>query len=80
MAVKQISAEEFDRRFDDGEDMADYIDWSSLLRPGLEKRRVNVDFTDHMVHRLDYEAKKRGVTRQALIKMWIADRLDAAAA
>ena len=80
MTVKQISAEEFDRRFDDGEDMGDYIDWSSARRPGLEKKRVNVDFTDHMVHRLDYEAKKRGVTRQALIKMWIADRLDAAAA
>jgi CopG antitoxin of type II toxin-antitoxin system len=80
MTVKQISGEEFDRRFDDGEDMADYIDWSSARRPGLEKRRVNVDFTDHMVHRLDYEAKKRGVTRQALIKMWIADRLEAAAA
>jgi hypothetical protein len=79
MTPKPISAEEFDRRFDDGEDMGDYIDWSSVKRPGLEIKRVNVDFPQWMIARLDTEAKRRGVTRQALIKMWLADRLDAAA-
>jgi hypothetical protein len=79
MKPKPISAEEFDRRFDDGEDMGDYIDWSSVKRPGLEIKRVNVDFPQWMIARLDTEAKRRGVTRQALIKMWLADRLDAAA-
>ena len=49
------------------------------MRAGLAKRRVNIDFTDQMVRRLDIEAQRRGVTRQALIKMWIADRLDQAA-
>jgi hypothetical protein len=79
MTPKPISAEEFDRRFDDGEDMGDYIDWSKPTRPGLEIKRVNVDFPQWMIARLDREAKRRGVTRQALIKMWLADRLDAAA-
>lgn len=69
--------EEFDRRFDDGEDIDDYVDWSSARRPGLEPKRVNVDFPMWMVDRLDVQAKKRGVTRQALIKMWLADRLEA---
>jgi hypothetical protein len=77
---KTISAEEFERRFDDGEDMGDYIDWSSAQRTRDDPvKRVNVDFPQSMVARLDAEAKRRGVTRQALIKMWLADRLDAAA-
>jgi CopG antitoxin of type II toxin-antitoxin system len=79
MAMNKISAEEFDRRFDDGEDMSDFIDWSRATRPGLMAKRVNVDMPAHMVARLDDHAKRRGVTRQALIKMWLADRLDSAA-
>ena len=76
--LKKISEEEFDRRFDDGEDMSAYLDWPRARRPGLEARRVNVDFPDWMVRSLDVQAKRRGVTRQALIKMWLADRLEAA--
>jgi CopG antitoxin of type II toxin-antitoxin system len=78
-AAKKISAEEFDRRFDDGEDMSDYLDWSSFRRPGLEIKRVNLDMPQHMIAKLDQQAKRRGVTRQALMKMWLADRLDNAA-
>jgi CopG antitoxin of type II toxin-antitoxin system len=77
-AVKTISAEEFDRRFDAGEDMSDYLDWSSFRRPGLEPKRVNLDMPQAMVAKLDTHARKRGVTRQALIKMWLADRLEVA--
>ncbi len=73
-----ISAEEFDRRFDDGEDVSAYIDWSSARRPNLEPKRVNVDFPAWVVDRLDREAQLLGVTRQALIKMWIAERLEVA--
>jgi hypothetical protein len=76
---KAASAEELDRIFDNGEDMTDYFDWSSARRPGLEPKRVNVDFPQWMVARLDAEAKRRGVTRQALIKIWLAERLDRAA-
>jgi hypothetical protein len=78
-ASKQISREEFDRRFDAGEDMSDYLDWTRARRPGFEPKRVNLDMPQHMVSQLDAHAKRRGVTRQALIKMWLADRLDAAA-
>jgi hypothetical protein len=78
MKAKSITAEEFDRRFDDGEDVSAYLDWSSARRPGREVKRVNVDFPDWMVRSLDAQAQKRGVTRQALIKMWLADRLEAA--
>ena len=63
--------------FDDGEDIDDYIDWSTPVRINHVPKRVNVDFPLWMVHRLDDNAKKRGVTRQALIKMWLADRLEA---
>jgi hypothetical protein len=77
---KTINAEELDRLFDEGSDEIDqYLDWDSARRPGLEAKRVNVDFPQWMVAKLDREAKRRGVTRQALIKMWISDRLDAAA-
>jgi hypothetical protein len=79
MTAKTISGAVFDAKFDAGEDISDHIDWSTARRPGLEKRRVNIDFTDQMVRRLDTEAQRRGVTRQSLIKMWIADRLDGTA-
>jgi hypothetical protein len=74
---KTISAEEFDRKFDDGEDVSEYLDFSRAYRPNLKPKRVNVDFPSWMVARLDGEAQRLGVTRQALIKMWIAERLEA---
>ena len=77
MAAKMFSAEELIRKFDDGEDIGEYLDLSRARRPGLEARRVNIDFPAWMVERLDGQAKIRGVTRQALIKMWLADRLEA---
>jgi hypothetical protein len=76
-SVKTITTEEFDAAFDRGEDISQYVDWANARRPGLEPKRVNVDFPDWMVRSLDKQAKKRGVTRQALIKMWLADRLEA---
>ena len=76
--VKVVSAEEFDRMFDDGEDISAYIDWSKARRLHPKPQRVNVDFPAWMVAKLDQHASKRGVTRQALIKMWLADRLEAA--
>jgi hypothetical protein len=75
-ARETISAEEFDRKFDAGEDISAYVDWSSAIRPNAPKR-VNVDFPTWMVERLDREAQRLGVTRQALIKLWIAERVDA---
>jgi hypothetical protein len=73
-----ITTEELDKKFDDGEDIDEYIDWSKTRRPGLEPRRVNVDFPSWMVAALDREAHRLGVTRQSVIKVWIAERLEAA--
>lgn len=76
MSGKSISAAEFDEKFDADEDVSDYVDWSSARRPNLEARRVNVDFPAWMVAGLDREAARLGVSRQALIKLWIAERLE----
>lgn len=70
-----MKAEELDKKFDDGEDVLEYFDLSSARRPGLEQKRVNVDFPVWMVNALDQEAKRLGVTRQSVIKMWIDERL-----
>jgi hypothetical protein len=70
-----MRAREFDRKFDAGEDVTADLDLSAASRPGLRPRRVNVDFPSWMVESLDREAKRLGVTRQAVIKLWIAERL-----
>ena len=71
-----MKAEEIDRKFDAGDDITEYLDVSSTRRPGQEMRRVNVDFPGWMVDSLDREAKRLGVTRQSIIKIWIAERLE----
>jgi hypothetical protein len=67
---------EFDRRFDAGEDVSEEVDWESARRINQEPRRVNVDFPTWMVAALDRESGRLGVSRQALIKVWIAERLE----
>jgi len=74
--MEKMKAEEFDERFDAGEDVTSFLDLETARRPGLEQRRVNVDFPSWMVAALDREAKRLGVTRQSIIKVWIADRLE----
>jgi len=79
--MKKITAEEFDKKFDDGEDINDYLDLSTAIRLKdikklkTETKKVNVDFPEWVVESLDKEAKKIGVTRQSIIKVWIAERL-----
>lgn len=70
-----MKASDFDRKFDEGEDITADLDLSKARRPRQEQRRVNVDFPLWMVESLDREAKRLGVTRQSIIKIWIADRL-----
>jgi hypothetical protein len=74
-----MKAEEFDQKFDDGEDVTGELDLAAARRPGLEQRRVNVDFPAWMIESLDREARRLGVTRQSIIKVWIAERLERAA-
>ncbi|WP_022670082.1 type II toxin-antitoxin system BrnA family antitoxin [Hippea alviniae] len=79
--MKKILTKEFDEMFDKGEDISDYLDISNAipakqLKESLKTKRVNVDFPVYIVNKLDLEAKKIGVTRQSLIKMWIAEKLS----
>ena len=71
-----ITAQEFEQRFDDGEDITPYIDVSSIHRPGLESRRVNVDFPEWIIQKLDLQSKLIGVSRQSLIKLWVSERIQ----
>jgi hypothetical protein len=71
-----MKAKEFDQKFDDGEDITEFLDLSKARRPGHEQRRVNVDFPLWMIEALDHEANRLGVTRQSIIKVWIAERLE----
>ncbi len=73
-----MRAEEFDKKFDDGEDITEYLDVSKARRRGQEQKRVNVDFPIWMIRLLDKEAKRLGVPRQAIIKVWIGERLEKA--
>lgn len=74
-----MNASEFDKKFDDGvEDIVDDLDMSTATRPNKEQKRVNVDFPIWMVESLDREASRLGVTRQSIIKVWIAERLEKA--
>ena len=74
-----MKASEFDKKFDAGEDVSGDVDWTKARRPNLAARRVNIDFPAWVVEALDREAARLGVTRQALVKLWIAERLDKAA-
>ncbi len=71
-----MKASEFDRKFDEKENIIEDLDLSQARRPGLEQKRVNVDFPTWMITALDREARKLGVTRQSVIKIWLAERLQ----
>jgi hypothetical protein len=73
-----MKAEEFDKKFDEGGDVSRYLDISKARKPVQEQKRVNVDFPVWMIQLLDREAKRLGVPRQAIIKMWVAERLKQA--
>jgi hypothetical protein len=70
-----MKSEVLDKKFDQGEDISEYMDFSRATRPGREQKRVNVDFPVWMIQSLDREAKRLGVPRQSVIKVWIAERL-----
>jgi len=71
-----MKANEFDKNFEDGKDITEYLDLSKARRPAQEQKRVNVDFPVWMIHSLDKEAKRMGVPRQSIIKVWLAERLE----
>jgi hypothetical protein len=76
MRCSSMNSSEFDRRFEEGESVLEALDLEAARRPRLEARRVNVDFPLWMVEQLDREASRLGVTRQSIIKLWLAERLE----
>jgi hypothetical protein len=74
-----MKAKKFDADFDSGKDITGSLDLSKIRRPNQEQKRVNVDFPTWMVDSLDKEAARLGVTRQSIIKVWLAERLEEAA-
>ncbi len=79
--MQTITAKEFDKKFDNGEDISQYLDFSKSIKlSDFEKKvnktkKINVDFPENILLLLDQEAQKIGVTRQSIIKVWIAERL-----
>ncbi len=70
-----MKAKDFDEKFDDGQSVLKDLDTSKARRPEQEQKRVNVDFPVWMIQSLDKEARRLGVPRQSVIKVWVAERL-----
>jgi len=71
-----MKAREFEEKFDRGEEITSELDLEQARRRNQEPRRINVDFPEWMIESLDREAKRLGITRQSIIKVWIAEMLD----
>jgi hypothetical protein len=76
MKKKIVRAKDFDLAFDRGEDVTRYLDKSKARRVNAELKRVNIDFPVWVIANLDKEARRLGITRQSLVKMWIAEKFD----
>lgn len=74
-----MKAEDFDKKFELGEDLTDELDFSKARRVNQTPKQVNIDFPAWVVEALDKEANRLGITRQALVKVWIAEKLRKAA-
>ncbi|MGA2061739.1 MAG: CopG family transcriptional regulator [Thermoguttaceae bacterium] len=70
-----MKAKDFDKKFEERQNISKFLDISKARRPVQEQKRVNVDFPIWMIHFLDKEAERLGVPRQSLIKVWVAERL-----
>ena len=71
-----MNTEEFNNKFDEGQSMVDDLDLSKALRSEQQLTRISIDFPVWMINSLDKEANRLGVTRQSIIKMWLADKLE----
>jgi hypothetical protein len=73
--MKKVKAKDFDAAFDRGDDVTKYLDKSKARRVNAQLKRVNIDFPVWVIDSLDKEARRLGITRQSLVKMWIAEKL-----
>ena len=71
------SVEEFDRRFDEGEDIHDLVDMNKakIICHG-KKVRITIDIAEDLVHEIDQIRQSIGVDRAALIKIWLHERVQ----
>ena len=76
MRSNKTTAENLEAKFEAGGEVLDFFDTTAGKRPGKTTQRVNVDFPGWVVQSLDAEAHRLGITRQALIKVWIANQLE----
>ncbi len=75
--IMRTKASSFDKKFDDGDSVIEHLDLSKARRPAEEQKRINMEIPVWMLSALDREAKRLGVTRQSVIKIWLAERLQA---
>ena len=73
-----MKAKDFDKAFEAGEDLTEHLDYSKARRVNQSAKRVNIDFPVWIVEKLDKQSRKLGITRQALVKVWIAEKLKEA--
>ncbi|MHB8779537.1 MAG: type II toxin-antitoxin system BrnA family antitoxin [Anaerolineales bacterium] len=73
----KTKASNFDKKFDDGKNIIEHLDIPKARRPAEEQKLINMEIPAWMLTALDREAKRLGVTRQAIIKIWLAERLQA---
>jgi len=73
-----MKAKDFDKAFENGEDLTEHLDYSKARRVNQDAKRVNIDFPVWVVEKLDKQSRKLGITRQALVKVWIAEKLKEA--
>jgi hypothetical protein len=71
-----MKAKDFDKIFEEDKDITNFLDLKNAIRPGQLQKRVNVDFPSWIIDSLDKEARRLGVTRQSIIKVWIAEHLS----
>ena len=71
-----MKAKDFDKKFNEDRNISKHLDISKARRPGQEQKRVNVDFPLWIIQCLDKEAKRLGVPRQSIIKVWVAERIE----
>ena len=71
-----MKARDLDKKFDEGKNVVKHLDLSRAKRLKQSQKRVNVDFPEWMINSLDREARRMGVSRQAVIKIWLAERLE----
>lgn len=74
--MSRINAEELDRKFDDGEDISEYVNWGKATRPNLERVSMTTELTRGAILQLDAKAKELGISRDALLEALIREKLD----